>query len=243
MEDDALFLKILVFGENQVGKSSLISRLCDSTFQEAYSCSIGIGFKLKDLKINGNNHTLQFWDISGSESHDSLSKLLIRNTDLAIFVADAHDFETYLTAVKWKEHLRLACKKFSIDDIPCIFCLNKIDVVSQESFSDTSSHRRITSSFQSLDFLREFSQDCYFVDFVTISCMNGQNIGLLMEKIRQFCAKRLKNRRISYNHSALFKSTRLSLASAKDTARSVGGEFDTKLTSGMVKGQNQKGCC
>lgn len=48
---DALY-KIVLIGESNTGKTSMLLRFADSIFSENYLCTIGVDFKIKTLKID-----------------------------------------------------------------------------------------------------------------------------------------------------------------------------------------------
>lgn len=60
-----LTLKYLVVGDSGVGKTSLLVRYCEDTFQSDYLSTIGVDFKIKRIQINGNFITLNIWDTAG----------------------------------------------------------------------------------------------------------------------------------------------------------------------------------
>lgn len=43
-------LKIILIGDASVGKSSLLLRYIDDTFEENYICTIGVDFKIKTIE-------------------------------------------------------------------------------------------------------------------------------------------------------------------------------------------------
>ncbi|CAF0730035.1 unnamed protein product [Adineta steineri] len=62
--DDAQILttlKVLIIGESGVGKSSLLLRFTDNTFDEDMAATIGVDFKVKQLEINDNRVKLAIW--------------------------------------------------------------------------------------------------------------------------------------------------------------------------------------
>lgn len=62
---DRLF-KVLVIGDLGVGKSSIILRYVDKSFDEGYKSSIGVDFALKTIEWDPNTVVrLQLWDIAG----------------------------------------------------------------------------------------------------------------------------------------------------------------------------------
>lgn len=58
-------LKYLVVGDSGVGKTSLLVRYCEDTFQADYLSTIGVDFKIKRVEMNGCNVTLNIWDTAG----------------------------------------------------------------------------------------------------------------------------------------------------------------------------------
>uniref|UniRef100_A0A673C0K9 RAB18A, member RAS oncogene family n=1 Tax=Sphaeramia orbicularis TaxID=375764 RepID=A0A673C0K9_9TELE len=62
MEDDVLTtLKILIIGESGVGKSSLLLRFTDDTFDPEQAATIGVDFKVKTISVDGNKAKLAIW--------------------------------------------------------------------------------------------------------------------------------------------------------------------------------------
>jgi Ras-related protein Rab-1A len=50
-EYDYLF-KIVIIGTSSVGKSCILRRFSDDSFQESYLATIGVDFRFKYIKIN-----------------------------------------------------------------------------------------------------------------------------------------------------------------------------------------------
>ena len=61
---DYLF-KIVIIGNSSVGKSSILRRFSDDTFQESYLATIGVDFRFKSLTLNNNVVKSQIWDTAG----------------------------------------------------------------------------------------------------------------------------------------------------------------------------------
>ena len=58
--------KIVVLGNGTVGKSSLISRVCDDAFVKDYKQTVGVDFYTVSLRLPSNvSAQLQLWDIGG----------------------------------------------------------------------------------------------------------------------------------------------------------------------------------
>lgn len=61
---DALY-KIVLIGESNTGKTSMLVRFADNIFTENYLCTIGVDFKIKTLKVDHKIIKLQIWDTAG----------------------------------------------------------------------------------------------------------------------------------------------------------------------------------
>lgn len=49
---DHLF-KIIILGDSGVGKTAILNRFSDDTFNETYSTTVGIDFKIRTVMIEG----------------------------------------------------------------------------------------------------------------------------------------------------------------------------------------------
>ncbi|KFM58003.1 Ras-related protein Rab-18, partial [Stegodyphus mimosarum] len=63
MDDDTVLttLKILIIGESDVGKSSLLLRFTDDVFDPGLAATIGVDFKVKTVSVDGNKAKLAIW--------------------------------------------------------------------------------------------------------------------------------------------------------------------------------------
>ena len=61
---DSMF-KILLIGDSQVGKSSLMNKYANDTFTTNNVPTIGVDFKIKTIEILGRRIKLQIWDTAG----------------------------------------------------------------------------------------------------------------------------------------------------------------------------------
>ena len=59
--------KVVLCGDAAVGKSSLILRLCKSTFIRNLHSTLGVDFQTKTLEVDGSSVALQLWDTAGQE--------------------------------------------------------------------------------------------------------------------------------------------------------------------------------
>ncbi|KAF8789284.1 Ras-related protein Rab-18 like protein [Argiope bruennichi] len=88
MDDDSVLttLKILIIGESDVGKSSLLLRFTDDVFDPGLAATIGVDFKVKTVSVDGNKAKLAIWDTAGSERFRTLTPSYYRGAQGAILV-------------------------------------------------------------------------------------------------------------------------------------------------------------
>ena len=65
-EYDYIF-KVLLIGNSDVGKSSLILRYVDQIWNDVFVPTIGVDFKVKSLQIDNKRVKMQIWDTAGQE--------------------------------------------------------------------------------------------------------------------------------------------------------------------------------
>ncbi|XP_055400010.1 ras-related protein Rab-18 isoform X1 [Bubalus kerabau] len=88
MDEDVLTtLKILIIGESGVGKSSLLLRFTDDTFDPELAATIGVDFKVKTISVDGNKAKLAIWDTAGQERFRTLTPSYYRGAQGVILVS------------------------------------------------------------------------------------------------------------------------------------------------------------
>uniref|UniRef100_A0A8C6P8D7 small monomeric GTPase n=1 Tax=Nothobranchius furzeri TaxID=105023 RepID=A0A8C6P8D7_NOTFU len=128
MEDDVLTtLKILIIGESGVGKSSLLLRFTDDTFDPEQSATIGVDFKVKTISVDGNKAKLAIWDTAGQERFRTLTPSYYRGAQGVILVYDVARRETFTKLDNWLNELETYCTR---NDLVKMLVGNKIDKVS-----------------------------------------------------------------------------------------------------------------
>ena len=61
---EALY-KVVLIGESNSGKTSMLLRFTDNSFSENYVCTIGVDFKIKTMQVDDQIVKLQVWDTAG----------------------------------------------------------------------------------------------------------------------------------------------------------------------------------
>ena len=118
--------KIIFVGDAGVGKTSIINRIVDNPFSDAYEMSIGVDFMSKNLRYRGQNIKLQIWDSAGQEKYKGLIPAYIRNSSIVFVVYDISSKSSFNNVTSWIKFVR------SIENTTIILCANKIDLTNRE---------------------------------------------------------------------------------------------------------------
>lgn len=88
--------KIVLIGESNTGKTSMLLRFAENKFSENYLCTIGVDFKIKTLRIDGQQKVkMQIWDTAGQERFKSISQAYYRNAHGCIAVYDISNRQSF----------------------------------------------------------------------------------------------------------------------------------------------------
>ena len=121
-------ITILTLGGREVGKTSLVLKYTDNTFNEKYISTIGIEFKEKYLKKNGENFKLRLVDPSTLVTNQNLINL---ECDGIIFLYDITNKNSFDII---SEYIKIFQDKKG-KNFPMILLGNKIDKKEERKIS------------------------------------------------------------------------------------------------------------
>lgn len=103
---DHLF-KILLIGDQGIGKTSLIIRYSEDSFPQGTVPTIGnVDFKVRTLETNGKVVKLQLWDTAGQEQFRTISSTYYRGANAIILAYSLDDAESFSNIKRqWKEEV------------------------------------------------------------------------------------------------------------------------------------------
>jgi len=93
--------KILLSGDAGVGKSKLMERFVDGTWNEAYEVTIGVNFKIQLIEVDGRTFKLQLWDTAGPEGFRAITQSYYRGSDIVYLVYDITRRDTFNNLRTW----------------------------------------------------------------------------------------------------------------------------------------------
>ncbi|CAI2168222.1 6872_t:CDS:2 [Funneliformis geosporum] len=127
-------LKILLIGNSNVGKSSLLLRFTEDTFlpQDEVAATIGVDFKVQDMMFEGKKYKLTIWDTAGQERFRTLTSSYYRGAQGVILVYDVSNRETFDQLDNWFSELGTYCTN---RDVVKMIVGNKVDKEGQRVIS------------------------------------------------------------------------------------------------------------
>ena len=94
-------LKILILGDSNVGKTSLLLTYVDNYFPDSHVATIGIDYRIKEVIVNGLKLKLQIWDTSGQERFRSVTHTFLRSANGIAFVYDITNKKSFEGVKNW----------------------------------------------------------------------------------------------------------------------------------------------
>ncbi len=98
-------LKIVVAGDGNVGKTSLIRQYCEGRFEQSRVATIGVDFQTKTVDIKGHTVKLSIWDMAGQIHFQSVRTGLYRGSRTAALVHDVTDPDSLAHLQGWYEEI------------------------------------------------------------------------------------------------------------------------------------------
>ncbi|GAB1599436.1 ras-related protein Rab5-like [Argonauta hians] len=148
-----LLVKLVLLGDQGVGKSSLVLRFVRGKF-DTIEATIGAAYLTQTKTVNGRQVKFDIWDTAGQERYHSLAPMYYRGAQAAIVVYDITNKATFDRAQKWVKELR----EMASPDILVALAGNK---------ADTADEREIT-----VEEARKYAQEQKLM-FVEVSAKSG----------------------------------------------------------------------
>jgi Rab family protein len=126
--------KVIVVGDGNAGKTSLLRRYVKGEFHNAYQKTVNADFMIKEVYVRdcGLTATLVLWDTAGQEVYNSLSSSYYRGAVAAIICFSSVDLDSFANVPRWKEKVECVCGTETLFAI----CQTKVDLPAAVSRGD-----------------------------------------------------------------------------------------------------------
>lgn len=155
---DYLF-KLLLIGDSGVGKSCLLLRFADNTYNSDYISTIGVDFKIKTIKLDNDKIVkLQIWDTAGQERFRTITSSYYRGAQGIIIVYDVTDLESFNNLNNWLQEI----DKFGTNGVTKLIVGNK---------NDLTDKKQVT-----LEMAEEFAKEKGGLTVLETSALSSENV-------------------------------------------------------------------
>ena len=160
--EDLMKLKLIVVGNQGTGKTCILNRFVNETFEENYQATIGLDFQSKNVSIHDQDVRLILYDTAGQEKFRSLIPMYIREAQIILLIYDISDRDSFDAMPKWIQEV------LDVKNAEAVFVLigNKIDLENE---------RKVT-----FEEGKKFAEENNFI-FQEVSAKDGQNFTNLFE--------------------------------------------------------------
>ncbi|KAH3745284.1 Ras family GTPase [Pelomyxa schiedti] len=141
LEEIEMSLKVLVVGNGQVGKTSLIRRFAKDTYTDEYKKTIGVDFLEKQFFVPsvGESVKMMLWDTAGQEEQFSITRNFFSGASAAVIAFSTVDRASFDAIGSWIDKVKAEC-----GPIAMVLMQNKVDlmdhaVVSNKEVEDAAS--------------------------------------------------------------------------------------------------------
>lgn len=156
-------LKVVLAGDANVGKTSLMQWYCTGRFAPARSMTIGVDFHLYEFQSGPVPARLIVWDFGGQERFAFARRGFYRGSHSVGMVFDVSNRLSFYNLMRWWREVREQLR-----DVPIVLLANKVDLPRQVSPAETSALAKAWNA-----------------PFFEASCVSGNGIGEFFDALAQ----------------------------------------------------------
>ena len=123
--------KVLLLGNSDVGKSSLLLRFVDKVWNDSFVPTIGVDFKVKTIDIGDKRIKMQIWDTAGQERFRNVVSTYFRGSNGILLIYDVTNRDSFKNLDSWL----IEIEKNASENVLKILIGNKNDLVDDRVIS------------------------------------------------------------------------------------------------------------
>ena len=197
IEKSELKYKLIVIGDENVGKTSIINRLKKNQFTGDYEPTVGLDFQSMPIFIDEQNITLLLYDTAGQEKYRSLIPLYTKDAHIILFIYDISNYNSFTNIEKWYYSLNNVNK----EEVVFILVGNKLDLIEERQVKEEEG--------------KKYAEDHNFI-FHEMSALTGDGTKeLLMDKLLSQIRTHLLNK-VKFNQEQEEEQLKLKLQGSSE---------------------------
>jgi len=114
---------VVVAGNGNVGKTSLIRQFCEGKFEQTRVATIGVDFQTQTVDLAGQTVKLSIWDMAGQDRFEVIRAGFYRGSRAAALVYDVTEPDSLKSLVRWRDEILGA-----VENQKFVVVGNKIDL-------------------------------------------------------------------------------------------------------------------
>ena len=119
--------KVVVVGDSSVGKTNLIKRFINDTFNKDSKATVGVEFLSKTYLINQEVFKIEIWGTAGQDRYKAITSAYYRGAKGAMIVYDVTNQTSFDNVDKWTNEI----KEKAARNINLMIVGNKTDLTDQ----------------------------------------------------------------------------------------------------------------
>lgn len=141
--------KVVIIGDSEVGKTSIIQRAKDGTFEENGTPATINGNATKiPVKLDNKTVTIEMWDTAGTEAYQALAVNYARNAVACICVFDVTNEDSFNDLSGWVNMMQ------NVETIKYFYFVgNKSDLLPADQPYDTANIQELCDKYGGCPFL------------------------------------------------------------------------------------------
>ncbi|CAD6973032.1 unnamed protein product, partial [Tilletia controversa] len=100
-ERNSVIIKVGMVGDSQIGKTSLMVRYVEGSFNEDYIQTLGVNFMEKTISIRNTEITFSIWDLGGQREFVNMLPLVCNDAVAILFMFDLSRKSTLNSIKEW----------------------------------------------------------------------------------------------------------------------------------------------
>ena len=182
MEPLTAEMKMVLIGNQHVGKTCIVRRAISGQFKEDTVPTLGASYSTKEVTIDNTTVRMQIWDTAGQEKYRAMAPMYYHNAQVALVVYAIDDLQSFEELDKWMDSLAGNSSK----DIIVFIVANKQDLADKGDAE---------GEMVSPEMGKEKASQ-YGAEFAEVSAVSGYGIGDLFSVIPRLYLERRQAKRV-----------------------------------------------